>query len=116
MKIGDLAYLIVDCRDVEKVAGFWGKLLGLEISNHSHPYLDLMPARPEGPTLSFQQVSEPKMGKNRLHMDIKVEDLDAAWSQIELLGGRLTKKCTEGKWQWYVMADPEGNEFCLVLG
>ena len=67
----------------------------------------LVPARPES-----------KAGKNRLHLDVVVQDLDVGCSRIEELGGRRAAgpDLEEYGFRWRLMADPEGNEFCLILG
>lgn len=114
-KVGDLAYIIVDCIDNERVAAFWGQVLGREIGEHSPPYIDLAPAQEHDIPISFQKVDEPKTTKNRLHLDVKVSDLNVATEQIVALGGRMLQHLVEGPYTWRVMADPEGNEFCLVL-
>ena len=115
-KVGELAYIIIDCQDNLRVATFWSNILGLELETEpSPPYIDLVQPPHGGPKLSFQQVEEPKATKNRLHMDIQVPDLQAATEQIVALGGRLIQECVEPPYAWRVMADPEGNEFCIVL-
>ena len=67
-----------------------------------------------GLTIGFQCVPEEKSGKNRLHLDLIVEDLERSTSEIEALGGRWLQPGTthelEG-FRWRCMADPEGNEF-----
>ena len=111
--IGELAYIIIDCNDNQKVAEFWSSLLGLAIHKVNPPYIDLE-AAPGIPRLSFQAIAEKKCGKNRLHLDIKVSDLDVAKSKAELLGARLVEDHHYKKWRWLTMADPEDNEFCLI--
>lgn len=113
-RVGELAYILIDCNDPERIASFWGQVLGLEITERSHPYIDL--ARPgEGvPILSFQKVDEPKTTKNRLHLDVKVADLEIAAERIQSLGGRVVQEYAEDPYRWSVMADPEENEFCIV--
>ena len=66
---------------------------------------------------SVQTVPEAKVGKNRAHVDMYVDDLDAATTRVEELGGRWTDKTTlfDGAWVSRIMADPEGNEFCMCL-
>lgn len=113
--IGELAYIIVDCEDNERIATFWSNILGLEITSRSHPYIDLAASSDGAPVMSFQQVPEPKAVKNRLHLDVKVADLGVATEQIQALGGVLLREYFEEPYEWRVMADPEGNEFCLVL-
>lgn len=113
-KIGDLGYIIVDANDHERLALFWSQVLGLEISDRSHPYIDLAPADDQAPVISFQKVDEPKITKNRLHLDVKVTDLEIATERITAIGGRLLEVCLEEPYEWRVMADPEDNEFCIV--
>lgn len=112
--IGELAYIIVDCQDNERLASFWSEVLGLEITDHSHPYIDLAASSDDAPVISFQQVAEPKTTKNRLHLDVKVENLSVATERIQAIGGRLLQECFEEPFEWRIMADPEDNEFCLV--
>lgn len=114
--IGELAYIIIDCLDAQRVATFWGQVLGLEITQKSPPYLDLARSSESAPVISFQEVPEPKTVKNRMHLDVRAEDLDDAEARITELGGNLVRRCVEPPYEWRVMADPEGNEFCLVLG
>jgi predicted enzyme related to lactoylglutathione lyase len=61
-------------------------------------------------------VPEPKTVKNRLHLDVFVEDIEQACSRAEALGGqRLTERTiSEYGYEWHVVADPEGNELCFV--
>lgn len=115
-KIGDLGYIIVDCNDNERLALFWSQVLGLEITERSHPYIDLARSNRGAPVISFQQVEEPKITKNRLHLDVVVGDLERATEQISRIGGKLIQVCAEDPYDWRVMADPEDNEFCIVLG
>ena len=68
----------------------------------------------DGLTVGFQRVPDTKAGKNRLHLDLVVDDLDEATAEVEKLGGRWLEPGTtrelEG-FRWRCMADPEGNEF-----
>lgn len=65
------------------------------------------------PKVYLQKVPEKKMAKSRMHIDISVEDVDAASAQVEALGGRKLQVVEEFGIRWIVMADPDGNEFCL---
>ncbi|MDQ3689082.1 MAG: hypothetical protein M3406_03430 [Chloroflexota bacterium] len=70
-----------------------------------------------GPDLSFQRVPESKTIKNRVHLDVIVDDLAAATRWVEENGGQQRSSASdfhEGEWRWRIMADPEGNEFCFV--
>jgi predicted enzyme related to lactoylglutathione lyase len=74
----------------------------------------VLSATAEGLVVGFQRVLEAKSGKNRLHLDLVVEHLDASTAEIEGLGGRWLEpgntRELEG-FRWRCMADPEGNEF-----
>jgi len=76
-------------------------------------FLVLSPTE-EGLTVGFQRVPETKAGKNRLHLDLVVDDLDKATAEVEELGGRWLEpgntRELEG-FRWRCMADPEANEF-----
>ena len=69
-----------------------------------------------GITLTLQCVAEPKTVKNRMHLDLLVDDLEDAVPRLEALGAtRLTPDARHEFGQvWYVLADPEGNEFCVA--
>lgn len=64
--------------------------------------------------MSFQRVPESKVVKNRSHLDLHVNDVDAITALIERLGGSRGRDFDEYGYRWRVMQDPEGNEFCLV--
>ena len=113
-RVGELAYIIIDSNDNELLASFWGNVLGLEITQRSGPYIDLAPSSKQSPVISFQKVDEQKVSKNRLHLDVKVEDLEKATTMIQSLGGKLVQECFDEPFRWRVMADPENNEFCIV--
>ena len=116
--IGRLVWIQIDCRDPIRLAAFWGAVFGLKIANTfgepSH-YVVLAKREPDSPHISFQRVPEPKTVKNRLHFDIWVDDIERATTQIETLDGRRLplEDFQEHGFRWRVMADPEGNEFCL---
>ncbi|MFQ6028029.1 MAG: VOC family protein [Dehalococcoidia bacterium] len=102
----------IDCADPERLALFWGQLLGCEISRRQGPFVFLEPTPESGTRLRFQRVSEPKRGKLGMHPDLACEDVHVAAARVKELGGkRLTGYEAGG---FLVMADPEGNEFCLI--
>jgi predicted enzyme related to lactoylglutathione lyase len=109
-----VASVMVDGNDIEALAAFWSKLLGIGERTRVPGYiwLDAMPE--DGPSLAFQQVPEPKQVKNRVHLDISADDPEAFIARVEELGGsRLADHELEG-FHWTVLADPEGNEFCVA--
>ncbi len=117
--VGSLDAVTIDCADPLELARFWAAVFGtgIESSVGDGPhYVDLLPVLGV-PILRLQRVPEPKTTKNRLHLDLLVEDLDHACARVEALGGRRApgQPLTEYGWSWIVMQDPEGNEFCLGM-
>ena len=117
--IGGLDAITIDCADPLELARFWAAVFGTnveEVSGDPPQYVDLRSV--EGvPILRFQRVPEPKTTKNRLHLDVSVRDIDVVCSRVEALGATRVSDTvlTEWGYEWRVMADPEGNEFCLVF-
>ena len=110
-----VGYLVIDATDPERLAQFWCGLLDVRVDTTlGDGQFVVLSAAKDGLTVGFQRVSEDKAGKNRLHLDLIVEDLDEATAEIETLGGRWLEpgntRELEG-FQWRCMADPEGNEF-----
>jgi catechol 2,3-dioxygenase-like lactoylglutathione lyase family enzyme len=113
--IGWIGFVTIDCADPEQLAAWWGDLLGLKVGRRGGPYVEL--ERPRAgvpkPTLVFQRVPEPKVGKARIHLDIVVADLEAATRRAVALGASIAEDLASED-PWLVMRDPEGNEFCLI--
>jgi predicted enzyme related to lactoylglutathione lyase len=112
-----VGYLVIDTLDPNELAPFWCGLLGVQVDTTigEGEFLILSPTE-DGLTVGFQRVPEAKTGKNRVHLDLVVDDLDSATAEVERLGGRWLEPGTtrelEG-FRWRCMADPEGNEFDL---
>ena len=107
----EIADIVIDCSDPELVATFWAGLLGRPIVGRKGPYVWLKRIG-GGAGLGFQRVVEPKVGKNRVHLDISGPDIGAVKNRVEVLGGHRIDGYEKGG--FLVMADPEGNEFCVV--
>ncbi|MFJ8857650.1 VOC family protein [Streptomyces sp. NPDC102451] len=104
----------VDCVDVERVARFWSVLLDRPQGPTRPGWVYLGSVDDPQPRLVFQPVTEPKQGKVRLHLDVNVDDIDRGITQVVALGGRSTgERHDYDEGVVVVMADPEGNEFCL---
>jgi predicted enzyme related to lactoylglutathione lyase len=114
-----VGYLAIDTTDPARLTTFWCAVLGVEVDTTigNGQFVVLSPTK-DGLTIGFQRVPEEKTVKNRVHLDLVVEDLDAATQEIEALGGRWLEpgntRELEG-FQWRIMADPEGNEFDITL-
>jgi predicted enzyme related to lactoylglutathione lyase len=109
-----LSTVVFDCSDPERLARFWGELLGVAVAYRDSTWVALE-RTPEGGRIAFQPVPESKSGKNRLHVDLLVEDLPARTADAVAFGATIVGSVVEehnGSYQ--VLRDPEGNEFCLV--
>ena len=103
----------IDVNDLEAQAEFWSTLLGVESQIHE-PFAFIMPAEGRKVSLWLQRVPEVKTGKNRVHLDFVVADLDATEARIEELGGSLGDRHTWESFEWRICHDPEGNEFDVM--
>jgi len=106
---------VLDCKDPDNLVEFWSAAIGYRVSSSSEPYVVLVPDDGDGPELVLQRVGEPKTTKNRMHLDIRTDQLDPAVQRLEALGARRLQidVTEEAGFRWVVMADPEGNEFCV---
>ncbi len=107
-----LGIVIVDCADPQRLANFWGELLGRRIDFREEPYVGLEWAPRFGAGLVFQHVDEPKAGKNRVHTDIICSDVLATVTRVEELGGKRAPGYGSGR--LVVLPDPEDTEFRLI--
>jgi hypothetical protein len=113
---------IVDCADPEGLAEFWSAALGYEKVVHFGHYTLLSWGGPGFPRLALQRVPESKAAKNRMHLDIVEVDIEAEAGRLEKLGahrledGPRREQLHDAVVSWIVMADPEGNEFCVCDG
>jgi predicted enzyme related to lactoylglutathione lyase len=114
--VGSVNGLVIDGHDTFALAAFWAAMLGTEISSveNDGQYVDLA-ANDRAPLLRFQRVPERKHVKNRLHLDIDVDDVPSAMAHVRDLGGSIVEDVRqEFGYDFAIVADPEGNEFCLI--
>jgi len=107
--------LVLDCADPERLAEFWSAAIGHVTLGGAGNYVLLVDEAGRQPKLLLQRVTEPKAGKNRMHFDIETPAVDEEVERLEGLGGRriVADAIEEHGNRWVVMADPEGNEFCV---
>ncbi len=106
--------VMLDTVDLDAGVEFWSWFLDLEVVHRTDTYAHLSPMSAGGPHLALQRVAEPRPGKNRLHLDIRVDDRAAAEEAIVAAGGTRMGEVNEAGFPtWSVMADPLGNEFCI---
>jgi len=111
--------LVVDCRDPEVLARFWCEVLDYRELSREDGAIEIGPEAGFGgpaPTLVFGPVDHPTPGKLRLHIDVSPtdRDQDAELQRLLDLGAVRADVGQTGDENWHVLADPEGNEFCLL--
>jgi catechol 2,3-dioxygenase-like lactoylglutathione lyase family enzyme len=107
--------LVIDCADPERVATFWAEVLGWRIVDRGPRGEVELAGEPDQVTLVFVPVPEPKTLKNRVHIDVNPVGADQAQELERLLAlGARHVDVGQGEQAWVVLADPEGNEFCLL--
>jgi predicted enzyme related to lactoylglutathione lyase len=113
-----LIEIVVDCQDPKRVAEFWAEVLGWPLTEAERGFYWLSSTgdyTSPKPMLVFVPVDEQKAGKNRVHIDVCPSGCDQAEELERLLGlGARKVDVGQGDAPWVVLADPEGNEFCLL--
>jgi catechol 2,3-dioxygenase-like lactoylglutathione lyase family enzyme len=112
--------LVQDSRDPERLAAFWCEVLGYVVLERLDGSVEI--GSPDAgfggpqPTIVFSPTDEPRRGKLRLHIDVNAtdRDQDAELQRLLAAGGVPVDIGQTGAESWHVLADPEGNEFCLL--
>ena len=115
-RIGEL---VLKCRDPGALARFWCEVLDFVVLDREEDYIEIGPREGFGgpqPTIILSRTDEPEKGKSRLHIDVNStdRDQDAELERLLKLGARPADIGQTGEESWHVLADPEGNEFCLL--
>jgi hypothetical protein len=112
--------LIIDCHDHDLVGRFWQEVLGYEVTERSDGpedfYVELTGPPGAGPRIVVGRAPDDKVVKNRLHIDVNAtdRDRDAEVERILELGATRVDIGQGDDVSWVVLADPEGNEFCVL--
>jgi catechol 2,3-dioxygenase-like lactoylglutathione lyase family enzyme len=114
-----ISELVIQCRDPQRLAAFWCEALGFSVLGTDDGVVGIGPREGFGglqPTLVFIPTAEPQAGRLRLHFDVNAtdRDQDAELERLLKLGARPADIGQTGEESWHVLADPEGNEFCLL--
>jgi predicted enzyme related to lactoylglutathione lyase len=109
--------VVIDCADHDVVVPFWEAALGWSAHRINDQFVGLSAPADEaiGFAILFQKVPEPKTAKNRAHIDFDAADIDAEVARLVGLGGAKLAEHSLGSFRWAVVADPEGNEFCVTI-
>ncbi|WP_336205231.1 VOC family protein [Nonomuraea sp. LPB2021202275-12-8] len=111
--------LVLDCRDPERLAAFWCEVLGFTVLGREDGAVEIGPAEGAGglqPTMVFSPSDDEVKEKLRLHIDLNAtdRDQDAELERLLAVGAVPADVGQTGEESWHVLADPEGNEFCLL--
>jgi len=108
----------IDARDPAVLAGFWSEALGWRVRTDSDGDVWVESREDDGSRgstpLLFVSDPEAKSVKNRIHLDLRPDDQAAEVERLQRLGARQADIGQSGSESWVVMADPEGNEFCVL--
>ncbi len=110
---------MLGCRDPELLAQFWREVLDFVVLDGGDGWVEIGPHEGFGgpqPTIVLSRRDEPETGKSRLHIDVNATDREqgAELERLLELGARPADIGQTGQESWHVLADPEGNEFCLL--
>jgi predicted enzyme related to lactoylglutathione lyase len=105
--------VVIDAHDIHAQARFWAGVLGYDIVFEIEDEVAVAKSDHTYPGLVFVPVPETKTIKNRLHIDLNPDDQNAEVERLLALGATRTD-VGQGDKPWVVLADPEGNEFCVL--
>ena len=105
--------VVIDASDPTALARWWTEALGWVVVHEEPDEIEIRPAADRLPGLLFTPVPEGKAVKNRLHLDFRPDDRDAEVERLLALGATRAD-VGQGDESWVVLADPEGNEFCVL--
>ncbi len=110
--------LVLDCADPNGLAAFWRDALDYLVHYADATLVVLVPKEGIASPLLLQGVPEPKAGKNRMHLDVVVDDIDSEVHRLQELGAHRMDEGVQsfGGTRWVRMSDPEQNEFCVSTG
>ena len=111
-----LHHIVIDAHDLPALARFWAQLLDWRILSEREREVVIGPDETAPVGICFMPVTDEKIVKNRLHLDLAPDsaDRDAEIERILALGARSADIGQTGRESWTVLADPEGNEFCVL--
>lgn len=105
--------VIVHSSDPGRLGQWWAEALGWVVVYSSHDEFEIRPEPDRMPGLDFVRIEDSKRAKSRLHLDFRPEDQDAEVARLLALGAQRVD-IGQGDASWVVLADPEGNEFCVL--
>jgi predicted enzyme related to lactoylglutathione lyase len=112
-----VAHFVIDVDDLDRAVSFWSAALGAaeEPVNPASRHVYRKMLLPDAPIrILLQRTDDPKTGKERMHLDLETDDVEAEVQRLELLGAVRQDHQTARGYDFWVMGDPWGNEFCVL--
>lgn len=108
--------IIINSTQPNTLVTFWQKLLGVGVQERSDGITWLEPDTAGGVNIGFQHVQDKLSSHTEAHLDVAVEDMESAAALVAELGGsHLATNVLDSGFEWRVMRDPDGNEFCIFV-
>lgn len=108
-----LGMVTADTTDAESLGTWWAEQTDAEVAETNDGWFVIVKGGSLPVWLAFQKVEEVTAGKNRLHLDLSSEDLDAETERLLAAGATLVGRRGDEGFRWHTFADPQGNEFCV---
>ncbi|BBF99284.1 MULTISPECIES: VOC family protein [Pseudonocardia] len=107
--------VVLDARDPERLGRWWAEALDWEVVTAARREFSIRPTQGGAPGITFVPVPEGKRTKNRMHIDLQPDGVrDSEVARLLMLGATRINVGQHGDQPWTVLADPEGNEFCVL--
>ena len=107
--------MVIDCVDADALAGFWSSALGFRRGRFHSPYVRLVDPAKRGPVLLLQQVLEPKSGRNGMHLDIQVAEMDPELQRLGALGATIVSAPHDDSGFLTAILRPAGQRVLCVI-
>jgi len=102
-----------DTTDAHALAQWWARQVGGTVNGEPGAWFVVLSGPSGVRQLGFQRVEDPTPGKNRVHLDLQTPDVEAEIERLVADGATLVDRHTESGFSWVVLADPDGNRFCI---
>ena len=109
-----LGMITFDTHDADALADWWATQTGAEVTERNDGWYVMVKGGSLPVVVSFQKVDDPTPGKNRLHVDLKTDDLDVEVERLMAAGAGLVERRGDDSFRWVTLTDPAGNEFCVA--
>ena len=112
-----VCYFVIDVADLDRGTAFWTAALGAAeetVPASSRPIYRRLRLPDSGIRILLQKTGDAKTGKERMHLDLETDDVDAEVARLEALGATRWDHQAERGWDFWVLRDPWGNEFCVL--